>query len=143
MTACTIKHLCYGLYIFSKIYFFCFSLYVISCRHLIGFLLFLSLTIYTAMKIPKVVDLHSLQHFPDMIKRADMNKLQAELLTCLPSMPDLHRLREDFKTTLPSISSWHVKELLYNCLPERFSSGNYTDVCVLVSAFESTTYVKT
>lgn len=85
------------------------------------------------MKVPKVVDLHSLQHFPDM------HKLQAELLTCLPSMPDLHRLRKDLRTTLPSmdnmlpsISSWHVKELVYNCLPERFSSGNYTDVCVLV-----------
>ncbi|KAK4262416.1 hypothetical protein QN277_027978 [Acacia crassicarpa] len=110
--------------------------------HLIGFFLFLSLTIYTAMKIPKVVDLHSLQHFPEMLMKADMNKLQAELLTCLPSMPDLHRLGQDFKTSLPtmdmlpSISSWHVKELLYNCLPERFSSGNHTDVCVLHSVKE-------
>lgn len=85
------------------------------------------------MKVPKVVDLHSLQHIPEMLKKAGMHKLQAELLTCLPSMPDL-------KTTLPSmdmlpsISSWHVKELLYNCLPEPFFSGNYTDVCVLVTA---------
>lgn len=31
-------------------------------------------------------------------------------------MPDLQRLRE----------------LLYNCLPGRFSSSNHTDVCVLV-----------
>ncbi|KAK9112037.1 hypothetical protein Scep_019556 [Stephania cephalantha] len=100
--------------------------------HLIGFFLFLALTVYTAMKIPKVVDLHSLQHFPDILKRADLHKLQYELLTCLPSMPnmpDLHRLHEDFKTSLPSC--WHVLELLNNCLPERFSSGNHTDACVL------------
>ncbi|XP_022740026.1 heptahelical transmembrane protein 4-like isoform X4 [Durio zibethinus] len=31
---------------------------------------------------------------------------------------------------------WHVVELLYNCLPERFSSGNHTDVCVLQSVKE-------
>lgn len=55
--------------------------YVCCCRHLIGFFLFLSLTIYTAMKIPKVVDLHSLQHFPDVLKNADLHKLQAELLS--------------------------------------------------------------
>ena len=78
------------------------------------------------MKIPKVVE------------RADLHKLQEELLTCLPSlpnMPDLHRLREELKTTLPSLLSWHVKELLYNCLPERFSHKNHTDVCVLVLHF--------
>ncbi|KAF3439074.1 hypothetical protein FNV43_RR17349 [Rhamnella rubrinervis] len=95
--------------------------------HLIGFFLFLSLTIYTAMKIPKVVE------------RADLHKLQEELLTCLPSlpnMPDLHRLREELKTTLPSLSGWHVTELLYNCLPERFSHVNHTDVCVLRSMKE-------
>lgn len=109
-------------------------------RHLIGFFFFLSLTIYTAKKVPSV-DLHSLQHFPDVLKKADLHKLHAELMTCLPSlpnMPDLHKLREELKTTLPSmdilpsLSGWHVMELLNNCLPERFSSGNYTDVCVLV-----------
>jgi adiponectin receptor len=113
-------------------------------RHLIGFFLFLSLTIYTAMKVPKVVDLHSLPHLPDVLKKADLHKLHTELLTCLPSlpnMPDLHRLREELKTTLPSIdmlpslSGWHVMELLNNCLPVRFSSGNHTDVCVLVMLF--------
>ncbi|XP_061338896.1 heptahelical transmembrane protein 4-like isoform X1 [Gastrolobium bilobum] len=97
--------------------------------HLIGFFLFLALTIYTAMKVPKVVDLNSLQHFPDILKKADLYKLQSELLTCLPSMSDLYRLGEE-------ISSWHVKELLYNCLPESFSSGNHTDVCVLHSVKE-------
>ncbi|CAI8589002.1 unnamed protein product [Vicia faba] len=92
--------------------------------HLIGFFLFLALTIYTAMKVPQVVDLNSLQHLPDILKNGDLHKLQSELLTCLPSMPDLQRLRDE-------ISSWHIKELLYNCLPVRFSSSNHTDVCVL------------
>lgn len=104
---------------------------VFSCRHLIGFFLFLALTIYTAMKVPQVVDLNSLQHLPDILKNADLHKLQSELLTCLPSMPDLQRLRDE-------ISSWHIKELLYNCLPVRFSSSNHTDVCVLVITLQPT-----
>lgn len=103
-------------YIFNK-YF------GIGCRHLIGFFLFLALTIYTAMKVPKVVDLQSLQHIPDVLRKADLHKLHSELLTCLPSLPNIpDRFR----------SGWHVVDLLYNCLPERFSSGNHTDVCVLV-----------
>ncbi|XWS45125.1 hypothetical protein CRYUN_Cryun15aG0110200 [Craigia yunnanensis] len=113
--------------------------------HLIGFFIFLSLTIYTAMKVPKVVDLHSLQHIPDVLRKADLHKLHSELMTCLPSlpnMPDLHKLWEELKTNLPSmdllpsLSGWHVMELLYNCLPERFSTGNHTDVCVLQNVKE-------
>jgi len=111
---------------------------LIHCRHLIGFFLFLSLTIYTAMKVPKVVDLHSL-HLPEVLK-ADLHRLQ-ECLPSLPTMPDLHKLREELKNTfpsidmLPSLSGWHVMDLLYNCLPERFSHGNQTDVYVLVTIF--------
>ncbi|CAN6562822.1 unnamed protein product [Malus baccata var. baccata] len=113
--------------------------------HLIGFFLFLSLTIYTAIKVPEVVDLHALQHFPDVLKKADLHKLHEEFMTCLPSlpnMPDLNRLREELKTSLtsidllPSLSGWHVMELLKNCLPQRFSHGNQTDVCVLRSMKE-------
>ncbi|KAK9284657.1 hypothetical protein L1049_023833 [Liquidambar formosana] len=113
--------------------------------HLIGFFLFLSLTIYTAMKVPRVVDLNSLQHFPDVLKRADLHKIHAELMTCLPSlphMPDLQKFREELKTSLPSMdmlpswSSWHLLEQLANCLPERFSHGNHSDVCVLRSMKE-------
>ncbi|XVF17504.1 hypothetical protein REPUB_Repub10bG0128600 [Reevesia pubescens] len=108
--------------------------------HLIGFFIFLSLTIYTAMKVPTVVDLHSLQHIPDILRKADLRKLHSELTTCLPSlpnMPDLFKLRQELKTTLPSsLSGWHVMELLYNCLTERFSAGNHTDVCVLHSVKE-------
>ncbi|KAK4367846.1 hypothetical protein RND71_011638 [Anisodus tanguticus] len=99
--------------------------------HLIGFFLFLALTIYTAIQVPKVVDLHSLQNLPDVLRKADLHKLQAELLTCLPSlphMPDLHRLRDGL---LRSPSNWHILDLLTNCLPERFSHSNHTDVCLL------------
>lgn len=110
--------------------------------HLIGFFLFLALTIYTAMKIPRVVDLYTQQHFPDVLRNADLYKLRAELLACLPSLsnlPDLQRVREELTNSLPavdllpSLSTWHIVELLTNCLPERFSHGNHTDVCVLRS----------
>ncbi|XP_034676719.1 heptahelical transmembrane protein 4-like isoform X2 [Vitis riparia] len=75
--------------------------------HLIGFFLFLSLTIYTAMRVPEVVDLRSFQHLPDFLRRAD-----------------LHNIR------------WHVLELLSNCLPERFSPTNQTSECVLCAVKE-------
>ncbi|XP_065874133.1 heptahelical transmembrane protein 4-like isoform X1 [Euphorbia lathyris] len=90
--------------------------------HLIGFFLFLSLTIYTAMKVPKVADLHCLQ-LSEALK-ADFHKLH----DCLPSLPSMD--------LLPSLSGWHVMDLLYNCLPERFSTFNHTDVCVLRSMKE-------
>uniref|UniRef100_A0A5B7CES1 Putative heptahelical transmembrane protein 4 isoform X1 n=1 Tax=Davidia involucrata TaxID=16924 RepID=A0A5B7CES1_DAVIN len=110
--------------------------------HLVGFFIFLSLTIYTAMKVPKVMDLHSLQQLSDMLRRTDLQKIHAELLNCLPSLPnmaDFHRLRNDLKTSFPSMdllstfSGWHVLELLTNCLPEQFSITNHTDDRVLGS----------
>ncbi|KAH6759877.1 heptahelical protein 4 [Perilla frutescens var. hirtella] len=111
--------------------------------HLIGFFLFLSLTIYTAMMVPNVVDLPTrLQNFPDVLRKADIQKLHAELITCLPSlphMPDLHKLREELKTSLSSmdlLSKWHIMELLSNCLPESLSHSNHTDTCVLRSMKE-------
>lgn len=100
------------------------------CRHLIGFFLFLSLTIYTAMKVPNVVDLR-------VLRNADFQKLHAELITCLPSlphMPDLHRLREELPS-MEYLSNWHIMELLSNCLPENLTHNNHTDTCVLVSTF--------
>ncbi|KAE8693363.1 Heptahelical transmembrane protein ADIPOR3 [Hibiscus syriacus] len=54
----------------------------------------------------------------------DLQKLHSELITCLPSLPNisnLHKLSEELKTTLPSLSN--VGELLYNCLPDRFSTN--------------------
>ncbi|KAB2002265.1 hypothetical protein ES319_D11G054800v1 [Gossypium barbadense] len=116
--------------------------------HLIGFFIFLSLTIYTAMKVPKVVDLHALQQITDVLRKADLHKLQSEILTCLPSLPnipDLHKLREELKTSIPlmdlipSLSSWHVMEHLYSCLPELSSAGNHIDPHVLESVKEPIT----
>ncbi|CAA3023063.1 heptahelical transmembrane 4-like [Olea europaea subsp. europaea] len=113
--------------------------------HLLGFFLFLCLTIYTATKAPKVVDLHTLQNLPEVLRNVDFHKLQMELRTCLPSlpnMPDLQKFQQELKTSLPSmdylpsLSNWYIVELLYNCLPERFSNSNHTDVCVLHSMKE-------
>ncbi|XP_042029756.1 heptahelical transmembrane protein 4-like [Salvia splendens] len=104
--------------------------------HLLGFFLFLSLTIYTAMKVPNVVDLN----LPSALRNADFQKLHADLITCLPSllhMPDLHKLREELKTSLPSmnlspyLSNWHIMDLLSNCLPENLTYSNHIDTCVL------------
>lgn len=103
-----------------------FNIYLV-CRHLIGFFLFLSLTIYTAMKIPNVVDLPRLQNFSDVLRNADFQRLQTEITTCLPSFP--HMPDMDLLTTL---SNWHIMELLSNCIPERLSHTNHTDICVLV-----------
>lgn len=113
--------------------------------HLIGFFLFLTLTIYSTNMIPNV-DLHNLKHIPDVLRRTDLHKLREDILTCIPSMPnmpDLHKLHSEIKTSfpaskdfLPSLSNWHIVELLCNCLPERFSHSNHTDVCVLRSMKE-------
>ncbi|KAK6938565.1 AdipoR/hemolysin-III-related [Dillenia turbinata] len=102
--------------------------------HLIGFFLFLTLTIYTATRVPRVMDFQSLQHLPDL------QTIRTELLNCLPSLPnlsDFRRLGSDIKAslssvdTLASLSGRHILELLSNCLPERFSHSNQTDDCVL------------
>lgn len=107
--------------------------------HLIGFLIFLALTIYTAMKVPDVVDLRTLQHLSDVLRKADLHKIQSELLACLPSMPhisDLQRLRDEWKTSLPSLDmlpslpSWHLLKLLSNCLPQRISQPDLTNQTV-------------
>ncbi|GAB2269588.1 Heptahelical transmembrane protein 4 [Dionaea muscipula] len=92
--------------------------------HLIGFFLFLSLTIYTAMKVPNVVDLHSLQHLSDTLKKADLHSIHALLSKCLPSVsssvPDFTKLMDELKASLPSmnysLSGWKILELLPNCL---------------------------
>ena len=113
-------------------------------RHLIGFFLFLALTIYTATKVPKVVDIHSLQQLQQVLRKADLHKIQSELVACFPSLPhlsNLHRLKEELKTSLPSmdkltsLSNWHLLELISNCLPERFSHANQTNVCISVYFF--------
>ncbi|KAH7567540.1 hypothetical protein ACOSP7_010506 [Xanthoceras sorbifolium] len=75
--------------------------------HLIGFFLFLFLTIYTATKVPGVVDLNSLQRARDMLRKADWHKIQEELLNCIPSLsniPDHHKVLDVIKQmSLPSV----------------------------------------
>ncbi|CAL4921592.1 unnamed protein product [Urochloa decumbens] len=108
--------------------------------HLIGFFIFLVLTIYTATQVPSVVDIQSLQHLPDVLRNADIHKIQAELLSCLPSLPhlsDLQKLKDELKSSwnsmevLPSLPRWHLLELLSNCLPHRFTHTNETSLSVL------------
>ena len=111
-------------------------------RHLIGFFIFLALTIYTATKVPSV-DLQSLQHLPDMLRNADLHKIQAELAACLPSLPhfsDLQKMTDELRSSwnsidvLPSVSRWRLLELLSSCLPHRFTHSNETNLSVLVSS---------
>ncbi|GAU31166.1 hypothetical protein TSUD_315910 [Trifolium subterraneum] len=80
------------------------------------------------MRAPMVVD--SLQHIPEIIGKADLNKIREELLKCLPSlpdMPDLHKVKNELSTSLHSLnfsplSGRNVMELLINCFPEHFPS---------------------
>lgn len=104
--------------------------------HLIGFFIFLALTIYTAIKVPKVVDLQSLQHLQQVLRKADLHTIQSELVSCFHSLPhlsNLQRLKDELRTSLPSmdtitsLSHWHLVELISNCFPQRFSHANGTD----------------
>lgn len=92
--------------------------------HLVGFFLFLALTIYTAMKIPDVVDFRTLPNLHDVLRKAALH-------TSLPNMADLHRLREELSAAFPSLPNWRIVDLLSNCVPERFSNIYRTDVCIL------------
>jgi adiponectin receptor len=114
---------------------------------LIGFFIFLALTIYTATKVPNVVDPQTLQHLQDVLRKADVHKIQEELLACLPSLPhlsDLEKLKDGLKSSwdsmevLPSLSRWHILELLSNCLRRRFTHYNGTSLSVLVSSLQLT-----
>lgn len=108
--------------------------------HLVGFFIFLCLTIYTAVKIPEVVDLSALPTLPHVPKRDNFYKFQSELVSCFPSLPnkeDFQRLQEELKSALPSVASlsslshWHLPEMLANCLPARLSHANRTEKCIL------------
>ncbi|CAB4309871.1 unnamed protein product [Prunus armeniaca] len=107
--------------------------------HLIGFFLFLFLTIYTAKKAPDIMDLSSFQRLPDMIRKAEFYKIHPELLNCLPSLPnlsDIYRLKDELKPSLPSMDfissvSGNIRELLAKCVPERFSHAYQTENSVL------------
>ncbi|CAO2833920.1 unnamed protein product [Amaranthus hypochondriacus] len=103
--------------------------------HLIGFFLFLSLTVYTAMKVPDVADYYPLQQFAEMLKKAGMHDIHSRFVKCLPSlsnMPDFSKIRGELKASLPyinslsSVSGWHILEHFSNHLPECFSHFNHT-----------------
>ena len=110
-------------------------------RHLIGFFLFLSLTVYTAMKVPDVVDYYTLQKFAEMLKKAGLHDIHSRFVKCLPSlsnMPDFSKIRGELKASLPyinslsSVSGWHILEHFSNHLPECFSHFNHTSDKFLV-----------
>lgn len=110
--------------------------------HLIGFFLFLSLTIYTATKVPDVVDYYSLQPFAEMLNKAGLHDVHSKIVNCLPSLsniPNISALSGELKASFPyinslsSVSGWHIMEHLLNCLPERFSHLNQTDNHFLLS----------
>ncbi|WOK97846.1 hypothetical protein Cni_G06554 [Canna indica] len=105
--------------------------------HLIGFFLFLSLTIYTATKVPRVVDMHSLQHLPDVLKKADLQKIQSEIVACLrslPQLPNFQRLKAELRSSLtsmdmrPSLSRWKQVQLFSTCLPHRFGQADNASI---------------
>jgi len=112
-------------------------------RHLIGFFLFLFLTIYTAMKVPH----YSL---PEILRKADLHIIQSKLAKCIPSLsniPDFGKLRGEFKASLPSLhslssslSQWHIVEYISNCFPERFSNIHHVGDHSLVM-FHSSVYL--
>ncbi|XP_037493449.1 heptahelical transmembrane protein 4 isoform X2 [Jatropha curcas] len=92
--------------------------------HLIGFFLFLFLTVYTASEVPDVAE-----HLPDMLRKTDFHKIHLDLMKCLPSlpnMPDLQKFKEDLRLSLLRMEflsslSGNFVERLTNCLPERFT----------------------
>ncbi|XP_047328284.1 heptahelical transmembrane protein ADIPOR3-like [Impatiens glandulifera] len=82
--------------------------------HLIGFLLFLFLTIHAAAKIPSTID---------NLRRVDFSKICEEVVNCLislPTMADLSRLKD----ALSSLSTWHITQVITKCLPHHLSSTN-------------------
>ncbi|KAH7427519.1 hypothetical protein KP509_10G047900 [Ceratopteris richardii] len=95
--------------------------------HLIGFIIFLWLTIYTTMKLPAVV------HVPHLPNISDLQKIPKELLASISaSLPQLH-VPEMISNVFPDSLHIHIPELLSNCLPEALLSANRTNQCMLVS----------
>lgn len=101
--------------------------------HLVGFMLFLSLTICTFVKLPAVVHKHGLPSLPSLPNMSGLQRMPKELLTALSaSLPHL-RLQEILSNAFPEGLQIHIPELLSNCLPEALLSTNRTDQCVLLS----------
>ncbi|KAG1342132.1 putative heptahelical transmembrane protein 4-like [Cocos nucifera] len=96
--------------------------------HLIGFLIFLSLTVFTAMMIPREAPVPSMQHSGQPTE-TNFSTGQSVFIASLSSPLPAGEL----DNAMPALTSWHLPELLVNCLPKRFShASNVTDPCVLV-----------
>ena len=106
-----------------------FKMLFLLNRHLIGFIIFLGLTIYTAMKLPAVVHMPNLSALPHM---SDLQKIPKDLLTALST--SIHHLHvpEVISNAFPEGFNLHLLETLSNCVPESLLSMNRTDQCVIV-----------
>ncbi|KAG0610128.1 hypothetical protein M758_7G040600 [Ceratodon purpureus] len=92
------------------------------CRHLIGFLLFLALTIYTMREVPKETvlpeRLASMVHVPN---RGDLHQLHVELVTCFPALANV-----------PSFLQEHLPQIVAKCIPDSPTiSPNSTQQCFM------------
>lgn len=99
---------------------------VCDCRHLIGFLFFLALTIYTIRAVPKETvvlpeRLSSMVHMPN---RADLHQLHVELVTCFPALANV-----------PSFLQEHLPHILAKCIPDTPTiAANSTQQCFMVTS---------
>ncbi|XP_024922915.1 heptahelical transmembrane protein ADIPOR3 isoform X2 [Ziziphus jujuba] len=91
------------------------------------------------VRAPSIMDLYSIQHLHDFVRAADLQKIPKDLMSCLPSLPNVSGLPKlkDITTSLSSgdfissFSGWNVLEVLNNCLRDRFSYADQTDANVL------------
>ncbi|XP_024384167.1 heptahelical transmembrane protein 4 isoform X3 [Physcomitrium patens] len=96
--------------------------------HLIGFLLFLALTIYTMRQVPKegalAERLSSMVHMP---KRGDLHQLHVELVTCFPALANV-----------PSFLQEHLPHILSKCVPDTpIIAANSTQQCFMQTMKDS------
>jgi adiponectin receptor len=90
--------------------------------HLIGFLFFLALTIYTIRGVPKETvlpeRLSSMVHMPN---RADLHQLHVELVTCFPALANV-----------PSFLQDHLPHIVAKCIPDSPTiAANSTQQCFM------------
>lgn len=92
---------------------------------MIGFLLFLALTIYTVMEVPKEAVLpERIANMLHMPNRNDMHQLHVELVTCFPSL-----------ATVPSFLQEHLPQIMAKCIPNTpVILANSTHECFMVHA---------
>ncbi|KAI5067400.1 hypothetical protein GOP47_0017928 [Adiantum capillus-veneris] len=101
--------------------------------HLIGFIIFLGLTIYTIMKLPAVVPMPAIPGLPHLPNMSDLQKIPKDLLSSISaSLTHLH-VPEMITNAFPEGLNLHIPEVLSNCLPEALLSANRTNQCVLTS----------